>query len=101
MHKEESDTKSLGDSVSSGGSSESQESDAGVRGRGFRSGGAWPHELIQTKASAASRSVYSSPVTTPHCSLSCFLRFDWGPLFSIQTAPSEAISVKLRNAMSM
>lgn len=85
MHREESETKSLGDSDSSGGSSESQESDAGVRGRGFRSGGAWPHELIHTRASAASKSVYSSPVTTPHCSLSCLLRFEWGPLFSKQT----------------
>lgn len=79
MHREESDTKSLGDSDSSGAGRESQESEAGVRGRGLRRKGAWPQELMQTKASAASRSVYSSPVLAAHCSLSCLLFFDWGP----------------------
>lgn len=84
LTREERDTKSFGGSEISGGRMESQESDAGVRGRGLQGFGLlrkrdWPHELIHTRASAASRSVYSRPeLLVPleaDCSLSCLRRF--------------------------
>lgn len=92
IHKEERDTKSFGGSGSSGGRRESQESEAGVRGLGLQGFGllllrkrAWPQELMHTRASAASRSVYSRPEEQPllpletDCSLSCRLLFTEDP----------------------
>lgn len=70
LTREESETKSLGGSGGSGGKRESQESEAGVRGLGLQGlGRCWPQELMQTRASAASRSVYSRLQPGEDCSL--------------------------------
>lgn len=70
LTKEESETKSFGGSSGSGGRRESQESEAGVRGLGLQElGRCWPQELMQTRASAASRSVYSRLQPGDDCSL--------------------------------
>lgn len=88
LTREERDTKSFGGSGISGGRRESQESEAGVRGLGLQGFGVllpvkrpWPQELIHTRASAASRSVYSRPVVPLEmdCSLSCLLLFAVDP----------------------
>lgn len=85
LTREERDTKSFGGSGSSDGMSESQESEAGVRGLGLQGAGLpppqtkwpWPQELMHTSASAASRSVYSRPQVAlgTDCSLSRLLFF--------------------------
>lgn len=86
---DERETKSFGVSGRSGERSRSQESEAGVRGRGLQGCCAglpgkrpWlQEELMHTKASAASRSVYSrlgEPPLVPlekDCSLPCLLLF--------------------------
>lgn len=105
MHNEERDTKSFGGSGSSGGRRESQESEAGVRGLGLQGFGllllrksAWPQELMHTRASAASRSVYSRPLETD-CSLSCLLLFTEDPQRSMYSVPWESISVNFRDGI--
>lgn len=81
LTNEESETKSLGVSGTSGCSRESQESDAGVRGRGLKAlgiGDTWHQELMQTRASAASKSLYSDTLHED-CSLSCLLLSRYAP----------------------
>lgn len=69
LTSDERETRSLGDSVSSGCKArESQESEVGVSGRGLCV--LWTQELMHTKASAASRSLYSR-VEEQDFSLSC------------------------------
>lgn len=92
LTKEERDTKSFGTSGISGGRRESQESEAGVRGLGLQGLGLlvpkkrlWPHELMHTSASAASRSVYSRPEVPleTDSSLSCLRLFETEPQWSM------------------
>lgn len=85
LTNEESETKSPGVSGGSGCRRESQESEAGVRGRGFKLLGLWHdwnQELMQTRASAASRSLDSGTLHND-CSLSCLLLSIYGLLLSI------------------
>lgn len=99
----------MGVSGGSGGRRESQESDAGVRGLGLQGLGlllrrVWPQELIQTRASAASRSVYSRPpgADAPQVgrSLSYLLLFRKDPLWSIRSTPNDSsISVNVRDGI--
>lgn len=96
LTREERDTKSFAGSGSSSGRRESQESEAGVRGLGLQGFDLfppkrwpWPQELIHTRASAASRSVYSrpeEPLLIPleiDCSLSCLLLLEEDPHWAI------------------
>lgn len=92
LTREEKDTKSFGGSGSSDGGRESPESEAGVRGLGLQVFGfgfgflrlkkrSVLQQLMHTRASAASRSVYSRPEQSKpnplesECSLSCLLLF--------------------------